>query len=91
MSAFAWAITLAGLVTACGGEAVPGFEVTSQGDPLQVALLTSGPVSDAGLYAGDYQGLLMIEDSLWWCWVAGTRWACFSQRSSSERRLLYSP
>jgi basic membrane lipoprotein Med (substrate-binding protein (PBP1-ABC) superfamily) len=40
----------------CGGESVePGF---------RVALLTSGPVSDAGWYAGAYEGLLMIRDSL---------------------------
>jgi len=31
--------------------------------PFQVALLTSGPVSDAGWYAGAYEGLLLIEDS----------------------------
>jgi basic membrane lipoprotein Med (substrate-binding protein (PBP1-ABC) superfamily) len=29
-----------------------------------VALLTSGPVSDAGWYAGAYEGLLLVEDSL---------------------------
>jgi len=29
-----------------------------------VALLTSGPVSDAGWYAGAYEGLLLIRDSL---------------------------
>ena len=33
-------------------------------DELQVALLTSGPVSDAGWYAGAYEGLRLIEDSL---------------------------
>lgn len=35
----------------------------AQGD-LRVALLTSGPVSDAGWYAGAYEGLMMIRDSL---------------------------
>lgn len=40
----------------CGGEAPePEF---------RVALLTGGPVSDAGWYAGAYEGLLMIRDSL---------------------------
>lgn len=40
----------------CGGEAPePGF---------RVALLTGGPVSDAGWYAGAYEGLLMIRDSM---------------------------
>lgn len=31
--------------------------------PFRVALLTSGPVSDAGWYAGAYEGLQMIADS----------------------------
>ncbi|MBM4182920.1 MAG: BMP family ABC transporter substrate-binding protein [Gemmatimonadetes bacterium] len=45
---------------ACGGDAGPG-----EGDaPLRVALLTAGPVSDAGWYAGAYEGLLAIRDSL---------------------------
>ncbi len=33
-------------------------------DSFRVALLTSGPVSDAGWYAGAYEGLLMVRDSL---------------------------
>ncbi len=37
---------------------------TGERDPLRVALLTSGPVSDAGWYAGAYEGLLLIRDSL---------------------------
>ena len=47
------------LLSACGGE-------TSEetGDALRAALLTSGPVSDAGWYAGAYEGLLLIEDSM---------------------------
>jgi basic membrane lipoprotein Med (substrate-binding protein (PBP1-ABC) superfamily) len=32
--------------------------------PFGAALLTAGPVSDAGWYAGAYEGLLMIRDSL---------------------------
>ncbi|GMR11877.1 MAG: hypothetical protein BMS9Abin29_0062 [Gemmatimonadota bacterium] len=45
------------LLSACqpAGEAVLA--------PFQVALLTSGPVSDAGWYAGAYEGLQMIADS----------------------------
>ena len=31
--------------------------------PFEVALLTSGPVSDAGWYAGAYEGLQLIADS----------------------------
>ena len=55
----ALACLLGGLATGCGG---------GEGGPadgaLRVALLTSGPVSDAGWYAGAYEGLLMIEESL---------------------------
>lgn len=36
----------------------------ASGGTLRAALLTSGPVSDAGWYAGAYDGLLLIEDSL---------------------------
>ena len=42
---------------ACGGD-------SSTGDGPRVALLTSGPVSDAGWHAGAYEGLQMIGDSL---------------------------
>ncbi len=49
-------------VTACGG----GRDAP---DPradgvLRIALLTSGPVSDAGWYAGAYEGLMLLRDSL---------------------------
>lgn len=47
---------------ACGGA--EGGGAASGDDALRVALLTSGPVSDAGWYAGAYEGLLLIEDSL---------------------------
>jgi basic membrane protein A len=47
------------LVAACGGESARAGDET-----LRVALLTAGPVSDAGWYAGAYEGLLLIEDSL---------------------------
>jgi basic membrane protein A len=46
------------VIASCGGE--PARE---QG-ALRAALLTSGPVSDAGWYAGAYDGLLLIGDSL---------------------------
>ncbi len=52
-------LVLALFVSACGGEAPDATSST-----LQAALLTSGPVSDAGWYAGAYEGLLLIEDSL---------------------------
>jgi basic membrane protein A len=42
----------------CGGDDA------GQPDRLRVALLTSGPVSDAGWYAGAYDGLLRIEAEL---------------------------
>ncbi|MDE0898363.1 MAG: BMP family protein [Longimicrobiales bacterium] len=44
---------------ACGGENTPDGQW-----PLRAALLTSGPVSDAGWYAGAYDGLLLIEEML---------------------------
>jgi basic membrane lipoprotein Med (substrate-binding protein (PBP1-ABC) superfamily) len=50
---------LAGLTLAgCGGTA------SDDGGALRVALLTSGPVSDAGWYAGAYEGLQRIEAEL---------------------------
>jgi basic membrane lipoprotein Med (substrate-binding protein (PBP1-ABC) superfamily) len=48
--------------SACGDSSGSSGEAGVGG--LQVALLTSGPVSDAGWYAGAYEGLLMIRDSL---------------------------
>ena len=51
LSALALALT-----SGCGAEA-PQSE-------FRVALLTGGPVSDAGWYAGAYEGLLQIRDSL---------------------------
>ncbi len=49
------------LATACAGE---GAGSDGAPDELQIALLTSGPVSDAGWYAGAYEGILVIRDSL---------------------------
>ena len=45
------------LLAACGGSA-------EDDGALRVALLTSGPVSDAGWYAGAYEGLQRIEREL---------------------------
>jgi basic membrane lipoprotein Med (substrate-binding protein (PBP1-ABC) superfamily) len=64
MTAGVWRRSLAvgvalGLIAACGGERLGGSD-----QAFRVALLTSGPVSDAGWYAGAYEGLLMIRDSL---------------------------
>lgn len=55
------------LLLAAIGAAACGS--AGDGDPpadhdLRVALLTAGPVSDAGWYAGAYEGLLLLEDSL---------------------------
>lgn len=47
------------LVSACGGGAAE-----SDDGVLRAALLTAGPVSDAGWYAGAYEGLLLLRDSL---------------------------
>ena len=46
------------VAAACGGDA------PATSDAPAVALLTSGPVSDAGWHAGAYEGLLLIGDSL---------------------------
>jgi basic membrane protein A len=52
---------VAALVAGCG----PSDRAPSGAGPsFQAALLTAGPVSDAGWYAGAYEGLLMIRDSL---------------------------
>jgi len=48
-------------IAACGG-AEQGDD--GSGDALRVALLTSGPVSDAGWNAAGYEGLMLLEDSL---------------------------
>lgn len=54
-------LLLAGAVlyAACAGETSKGEAGT-----FRAALLTSGPVSDAGWHAGAYAGLLLIQDSL---------------------------
>lgn len=48
---------------ACGGEE-GGPEGEGADDAPRFALLTSGPVSDAGWYAGAYEGLMLLRDSL---------------------------
>ncbi|KPJ83677.1 MAG: hypothetical protein AMS19_03525 [Gemmatimonas sp. SG8_23] len=52
------AALLALAVVGCGGSDA------GEADVLRVALLTSGPVSDAGWYAGAYEGLMRIEAEL---------------------------
>lgn len=59
--AFLTAVIVA--VVACQGESERDPDVTSTEQPA-VALLTSGPVSDAGWHAGAYEGLQLIGDSL---------------------------
>jgi len=49
---------------ACGGGSDAARSAAEDGSALRVALLTAGPVSDAGWYAGAYEGLMMIADSL---------------------------
>ena len=60
---FRWSVLLSmgGLMACGGGDDGPE---SSESGALRVALLTSGPISDAGWYAGAYEGLLAIEDSL---------------------------
>lgn len=45
----------------CGSS---GGDDSAAEDAFRVALLTSGPVSDAGWYAGGYEGLMFVRDSL---------------------------
>ena len=72
-------------VAACGGQgsddgpedaSQDGSELASSG--LEVALLTSGPVSDAGWYAGAYEGIQLIEREL------GARVSHLQTRSPAE-------
>jgi len=60
---------LAFAASACSGGDSPEHAGDSpaadaSASELKVALLTAGPVSDAGWYAGAYEGLLLIGDSL---------------------------
>ena len=48
---------------ACGGGS-EGSDAAGGEAPFRAALLTAGPVSDAGWYAGAYEGLLLLRDSL---------------------------
>jgi basic membrane protein A len=49
-------------ITACGGSGEAGGAADEAA--FRAALLTAGPVSDAGWYAGAYEGLLLLEDSM---------------------------
>jgi basic membrane lipoprotein Med (substrate-binding protein (PBP1-ABC) superfamily) len=49
-------------VSACTGEQRDAQGEASVG--IRAALLTAGPVSDAGWYAGAYEGLMLLRDSL---------------------------
>jgi basic membrane protein A and related proteins len=53
---------LAGLV-GCGADAPDDGGADAPGGE-KFALLTAGPVSDAGWYAGAYEGLMLLRDSL---------------------------
>ncbi|MEQ1857365.1 MAG: BMP family protein [Longimicrobiales bacterium] len=56
-----WLRLLPLALAACGG----GEGADAGGEaPFRAALLTAGPVSDAGWYAGAYEGLLLLRDSL---------------------------
>jgi len=67
-SAAVFVLSVAALA-ACSGSgseasSSAGGDLPSEGVRPRVALLTSGPVSDAGWYAGAWNGLQLIEDSL---------------------------
>lgn len=53
------AVVLVWVATACVSQ---GSDTTES--DFRAALLTAGPVSDVGWYAGGYAGLMMIEDSM---------------------------
>jgi basic membrane lipoprotein Med (substrate-binding protein (PBP1-ABC) superfamily) len=53
-------VALLALAACGGGEAEDG----GAGATFRAALLTAGPVSDAGWYAGAYEGLMLLRDSL---------------------------
>jgi basic membrane lipoprotein Med (substrate-binding protein (PBP1-ABC) superfamily) len=55
----AWSVALSACVRGESPEEA-GVEAAT----FRAALLTSGPVSDAGWYAGAYEGLLLLRDSL---------------------------
>ena len=52
------------LLAACSGGGGDAQDGDGAAPALRVALLTSGPVTDAGWYAGAYEGLLEIESRL---------------------------
>ncbi len=54
-----WPLLALPLLMSCAGD-----DTGQATDAFRVALLTSGPVSDAGWYAGAYEGLLGIEAAL---------------------------
>lgn len=53
-------VTLVAFAACGGGDPESGGAAPS----FRAALLTAGPVSDAGWYAGAYEGLLLLRDSL---------------------------
>lgn len=62
---FTLGITAVLLLTACsGGDRNPEPDTSASAPAFRAALLTAGPVSDAGWYAGAYEGLQMLRDSL---------------------------
>jgi basic membrane protein A len=64
-AAFSTVVLLGSLgLAACGGEGGAPAGDAAAADSAHFALLTAGPVSDAGWYAGGYDGLLMVRDSL---------------------------
>jgi basic membrane lipoprotein Med (substrate-binding protein (PBP1-ABC) superfamily) len=63
-AAIPWS-ALAIFAVAVGCGEVASDRASSQGvDSTRVALLTAGPVSDQGWYAGAFEGLMMLHDSL---------------------------
>ena len=57
-------LVLAAVVLGSGCSGDEGRAGAAATDAARFALLTSGPVSDAGWYAGGYEGMLLLRDSL---------------------------
>ena len=58
------ALCAAVALAACGGDKAPATGEAGDAEPLRVALLTPGPVSDKSWNGGAYNGLLALRDSL---------------------------
>ena len=62
-----WLVSLSVLVTVLAFSACASEQHDAQGEAsvdISAALLTAGPVSDGGWYAGAYERLMLLRDML---------------------------